>query len=381
MNRGSVARWRHVVGGALIAGALAGATGVHGQQAPAVTTAAEAGVRTRDLAEARLERQRAANQRALFASEEPLPFTLVADFKAVNRDRNPDSTKTFPATLVVAGRNGGEDRIPVNIRTRGHSRRLSVTCTFAPIRLEFPGKTQGTVFEGHKSLKLGTHCRDVDSYEQYVYREYLAYKLFNRITARSFRARLAAATYVDASTSRPVASRAGLFIEDDDDVARRLGGETTELHGMTFANVDGESMATLGLFEYMIGNTDVSLFKLHNIVAVRAGTGVVYPVPYDFDYSGLVNARYAVPEKALNLSTVRERLYRGPCMTQETIAPLLSRLHSLRGELMGLFDTVAPLDDRYRKDARAYLDEFFHIIEKPGDVKRAFIEGCKRSTM
>src|SRR4051794_31722307 len=101
MERGSVAQWRRVVGGALIAGGLAGGPVVRGdQQAPAVTSAAEAGARTRDLAEARLERERAANQRALFASEEPLPFTLIADFKAVNRDRNPDSTKTFPATLV-----------------------------------------------------------------------------------------------------------------------------------------------------------------------------------------------------------------------------------------------------------------------------------------
>src|SRR5204862_7244728 len=176
------------------------------------------GVRTaNDTAERRLDRQRAATQRALFASEEPIPITLIADFKAVNRDRSPESTKVFPATLVVAGRNGGEDRINVNIRTRGHSRRLSTTCTFAPLRIEFPEKTAGTVFEGHKSLKLGTHCRDVDSYEQYVYREYLAYKIFNRITARSFRARLASATYVDVSNNKPFSSRSGLFIEDDDD--------------------------------------------------------------------------------------------------------------------------------------------------------------------
>jgi hypothetical protein len=155
-----------MLGAAVVAGLLAASVAIgHAQQAqppvvPASDVKDEAGVRTADDTVAkRLERQRAAMQRALFSSEEPLPVTLIADFKAVNRDRNPESTKVFPATLVVAGRNGGEDRIKVNIRTRGHSRRMSTTCTFAPIRIEFPEKTTGTVFEGHKSLKLGTHCR------------------------------------------------------------------------------------------------------------------------------------------------------------------------------------------------------------------------------
>lgn len=395
MTGASMMRSGRMVGAAVAAGLLAASVTIgHAQQAqpatptqPAVTPASDAkdGDRVRtaeETAEKRLERQRAAMERALFASEEPLPITLIADFKAVNRDRNPESTKVFPATLVVAGRNGGEDRISVNIRTRGHSRRMATTCTFAPIRIEFPEKkAAGTVFEGHKSLKLGTHCRDADSYEQYVYREYLVYKIFNRVTARSFRARLAAATYVDAATNKPFSSRAGLFIEDDDDVARRLGGETTELQGMTFSHVDMETMTLVGLFEYMIGNTDVSLLKLHNLILVRSATGVVYPVPYDFDYSGVVNARYAVPAKQLELATVRERLYRGPCLTQQDLTPFLTRLGGMRENIMSLYDTVPALDNGYRKDARNYLDDFFKIIGKPGDAKRAFIDGCNRKGM
>jgi hypothetical protein len=142
-------------------------------------------------------------------------------------------------------------------------------------------------------------------------REYLVYKIFNRVTARSFRPPCVGHLHRcrDQQAGRVAL---GLFIEDDDDVARRIGGETTELQGMTFAHVDMETMTLVGLFEYVIGNTDVSLLKLHNLILVRSSTGVTYPVPHDFDYSGVVNARYAVPAQALNLSTVRERLYRGP---------------------------------------------------------------------
>ncbi|MBS1818196.1 MAG: hypothetical protein JSU08_09725 [Acidobacteria bacterium] len=368
---------------AVLAAWVAVSVVAHGQQAespaagkkePAVKTAA-------DTLDRRLQRQREALQRALFASDDPLPVTLIADFKAINRDRDPESTKVFPGTLVVAKANGGEDRIQVNLRTRGHSRRLSATCTFAPLRVEFPNRGLGTVFEGHKSLKLGTHCRDAELYEQYVYREYLAYRIFNQITQRSFRARLATASYMEPGSTTPFAKRAGLFLEDDDDVARRLGGETSSLQGLTFGHVDSEALALVTLFEFMIGNTDMSLAKLHNMILVRGANGTAYPVPYDFDYSGLVNARYAVPAQALNLPTVRERLYRGPCMRADQLAPYFSRLQAIRDRIFLLYDSLPQLDAGYRKDARGYLGQFFSLIEKPAEVKRAFIDGCSRSTM
>lgn len=373
-----------LVAATAVAVVLTGLSAVHAQQGASPVAPASTGRgddARRRTPEQRLQRTRSAMQRALFSSDEQIPVTLIADFKAVNRDRDVESTKVFPATIVVPALNGGEDRIAVNIRTRGHSRRATGTCTFAPLRIEFTGKIDGTVFEGHKSLKLGTHCRDVDSYEQYVYREFAAYKLFNSITPRSFRARLSTATYVDVSNNKPITTRAGLFLEDDDDVAKRLDGETSELQNLTFRHVDGESMVLLSLFEYMIGNTDMSLAKLHNIILVRASNGTIYTVPYDFDYSGLVNARYAVPAKLLNLATVRERLYRGPCLTEENLAPFLTRMRGMRDSVMAFYDQVPSIDAGYRKDARGYLDQFFKIIEKPGDAKRAFIDGCKRATM
>jgi len=125
----------------------------------------------------------------------------------------------------------------------------------------------------------------------------------------------------------------------------------------------------------------MSLFKLHNIIVVRAENGVMYPVPYDFDYSGVVEARYAIPSAGLNLPTVRERLYRGPCVTQDDLTPLLGRLRGMRDDLLGLYDKVPSLDEGYRKGAKNYLDGFFKILEKPGDTKKAFIEGCHRKTM
>src|SRR5262245_42463837 len=75
------------------------------------------------------ERKEQAENRPLFATDTPLEFTLTADFKAVNKDRNPNSTKVFPATMIVAKADGTQATFTLNVRTRGHVRRLQQTCT------------------------------------------------------------------------------------------------------------------------------------------------------------------------------------------------------------------------------------------------------------
>ena len=83
-----------------------------------------------------------------------------------------------------------------------------------------------------------------------------------------------------------------MFIEDDDDVARRMGGRITDQQRTARSAASTPRPITLmSLFEYMIGNTDMSMFRQHNIRLVQTPASVRYPVPYDFDYSGLVNTR------------------------------------------------------------------------------------------
>ena len=112
----------------------------------------------------------AAEQRPLFASQEPLGFSLVADFGQVQHDRDPASDKNYPASIVLSQGTPEEKSIAVRIRTRGHSRLKPDFCTFAPLRIIFPANPTGTVFEGQKSLKLGVHCREAGDYPEYTLR-------------------------------------------------------------------------------------------------------------------------------------------------------------------------------------------------------------------
>ena len=69
------------------------------------------------------ERRKSAENRRLFEGTDPLPITITADFRAVQRDRDPKSLKTFPATVTIPTDDGGTANVPIQIRTRGHSRR------------------------------------------------------------------------------------------------------------------------------------------------------------------------------------------------------------------------------------------------------------------
>ena len=325
------------------------------------------------------ERKREAEARPLFASEEPLAFTLAGDFKAIDKDRDPESTVTFPGTITFAAADGSIATKPVRIRGRGHTRRDIKLCDFMPLRIEFTkAEMAGTVFGGHNAIKLGTHCRSVAVFEQYVLREYTAYKIFNLITPNSFRARLANATYVDAPTGKTIGRRFAMFLEDEDDVARRMEGRINEQRKFGFSRLDTDSLTLVTLFEYMIGNTDVAFTAQHNVRVVETPAGARYPVPYDFDYSGLVNASYAVVDKTRirGIDTVRDRRYLGPCRNAEALEPLLARIRAARADIEKLYQ-LAGLTEASRRDAKSYLDGFYRTLDRPADVKRALIDICE----
>jgi hypothetical protein len=313
-----------------------------------------------------------AQNRRLFQETAPLEFTLTADFTLINKERTPNNGKQFPGVLTVDGA-----AIPVTLGSRGHLRLNSKTCDFVPIKLELPqDRVAGTVFDGQTTLKLGTHCRNESDFDQYVIREYLAYTLANLVTPRSFRARLARATYVDAKTLRTLATRNALFLEHENDVARRLEGREVRVPHMVFNDFDKAALTTTMMLEYMLGNTDYSIWALHNVVIVTDKKRRFYPVPYDFDLSGMVNPVYAAPDDRLHLKSVTERLYRGPCRTVDEFAAAAEPFREHKADMLGAIDAVGGLTTVMKNEMKDYLEGFFRRIASPQAIKRTFVDGC-----
>ena len=323
-----------------------------------------------------------ADSRPLFKDTEPLAFTLTGDFNAVNKERTPNNKKVFPAVISVQDAKGPQE-VPVKIGSRGHFRLMVRNCDFVPIHLEFPreGEVAGSVFNGQTSLKLGTHCRGDRDYDNFTLKEYLTYRLFNMVTPLSFRARLARANYVDAKSKKTVSNRYAIFIEHENDVARRFGDRIVDLQRIQFSDLDAPTLNRMMLFEYMIGNTDFSIWTLHNVRIVQDRNRRLFPVPYDFDLAGLVHAPYAAPDPRLGIRAVTDRLYRGPCRTTEEFDEAAEAFRAKRADMFTLLESMRDLNPDARSEAKAYLESFFRTIEKPDSIKRQFVNGCKPKPM
>jgi hypothetical protein len=320
-----------------------------------------------------------AENRALFASSTPLEFKLTGNFKAIQADRTPNSTKTFPATIEFAGQDGSPIKIDLPVRTRGQVRRSYDVCEFAPIQLGFSkDQVKGTVFDGQQAVKLGVHCRNVKEFETYPQREYAAYRIFNLLTPRSFRARLTKVTYFDIGTNKSLGTHNGMLLENDNDVAKRLEGRLiTQREALSFLDKDYFTLTTL--FEYLIGNLDFSIITEHNVKLVQMPTRTVYAIPYDFDYSGLVDATYALPPPGMGITTVRDRIYRGPCRTMPELETFFAKFRAIKADLPGIYDAIPDLDPNVKKKALAYLDQFYRTLDRPNEIKAVFIDHCLKS--
>jgi hypothetical protein len=300
----------------------------------------------------------------LFASDAPIHLTIRGPISSLVSNRTEGAR---PATMVADG-----VTYPITLSTRGITRKTKDICDFPPLRVELTGAAPaGSLFEHQHRLKLVTHCKRSDDFQQKVLLEYSAYRLFNLMTPMSFRARLANIDYVDAN-GRPYISRVGFFLEDFDDVARRNGMTAAHVGSVIpMQQLEPEAAARFAVFEYLISNDDWSMRagpagtecchngRLRNAVPGQPLT----VVPYDFDYSGLVDAPYAVPPEGIPIDTVRRRTYRGYCAHLAQARAFAAELASRRPEFLGLFSTVPGLSPREQSKAAAYLQGFFADVD------------------
>jgi len=322
-----------------------------------------------------------AKPQPLFDSEKPLSLRLVGPISDLQL-QDGDDESWIPGKLYLLGESGvAEKEFEVGLNVRGNFRRMSDACNFPPFWLNLKkADVKGTVFANQDKLKVVVHCQKRKaSYEKYVFKEYLVYKTYNLITDASFRVRLAKIEYVETSgwlKPKPTTHPAFL-IEHHSSVAERLGGKEFEGQAALPTLFADEALIRAELFEFLIGNTDFSLFAgvdecCHNakVIQIKAGPGAFVPVPYDFDLSGIVNAPYAVTNPSLELDSVTERLFRGTACPPAVLDATIRHFLSKRDAILKLWGTTELLEEKERREAVAYLEEFFAIISNPAAVQK-----------
>jgi hypothetical protein len=217
--------------------------------------------------------------------------------------------------------------------------------------------------------------------EDNVMKEYLIYKLYNVLTDSSFRVRLLKINYINTyKKSKPIVTY-GFFIEPMSVLSERIKCVPVEALNLTQKNIQPRYMDRVAIFNYMVGNTDWSVPNQHNIkvftVPGSATPQLGMVIPYDFDYSGLVNAHYAVPAEGLKISSVRERIFLGVCRDQEYYKGAIREFADKKDEFYRVVREMPHLNERTKKDVIKYLDEFYSGFDKQNSIVSDFLRECK----
>lgn len=308
----------------------------------------------------------------LFQEKEPLRLKIKYSSKKLRSDTN-DSTY-MSSMLYLEKPSSAWDSMPVKIRARGDFRRKY--CYYVPLKLKLSGAySRGTVFEGHKKLKWVLPCHMGMESGDYIIKEYLAYRIFETISAYHFKVRLIALEFDEIKGRRIKQHQLKTFlIEDIDKAAERYMGHELK-RDINPMNHDAYEAIKQAMFQFMIGNTDFSVERRHNAKLLFAD-GKIIALPYDFDMSGLVDTDYSTVSNIQNIPTkitdVKERAYKGYPRDAALMTQLRQEYLKNKIEILNIIAET----EEYFKDpvqfrvAEEYIRSFFQILENDKKYQR-----------
>lgn len=298
----------------------------------------------------------------LWNYQEVMELKMTFDLDRVFNDRR--GGEQHPAEISFEDANGSLQNWAAKVGVRGNFRRQKCDET-PPLKINFKkGDLRDAGLAEFDDFKLVTHC--IDDYQnarELLLREYLIYRMFNQLTDYSFRVQLVKITYEDVNTGKRK-KQMGFLIEDAAQLRARIDADKVdEVRIINQDKFETDYRQLVAMFQYMIGNADWGITHSKNIKYVEKGQKI-FPVPYDFDFAGLVGAPYMTPASHHGLTSRFDRVYLG--FERET-TDLENTIKLLEESKKTLYNTVADLKLlkwSSRKIMLNYLDTFFENTEE-----------------
>jgi hypothetical protein len=311
-----------------------------------------------------------------FLDERPLDMTIATDFRKMQSERKKGVYQNGTVTMQFPGMQPITEEF--RLYARGEFRRQN--CRMPGLMVNFKNPSS-PILSPLKKMKLTCGCGPTANDEKMLLTEYLIYRMYNLVTDMSFKVRMAKVNYKDVKNKMKEYSQYAFLLEDIDDMAAR--NNCVEVEGRTFLTeqTNRRQMTIVSLFQYMIGNTDWSVPNYHNVKLMRSkddSLSLPIVVPYDFDFTGLVNAYYAVPHPDLGIEKITDRLYRGFPRTMEELQEALEIFRKKKSEIYTLVSNFELIKKSERDLMIKYLDDFYRTIENKRQVEKIFIEGARR---
>lgn len=312
----------------------------------------------------------------MFTKDDILDLSLRFDMTHYTRKKPKDEYLNAILTYHI----NKTDSINKEIRLKSRGEMRNGYCDLPPIRLNFK-KTEfpnAPDLDKIEKLKMVTHCKYGN--ESYLFKEYLIYKLYSVLTDTSFRVRLVRIEYINTYKKSKTINTYAFFIEPVEMLAERIKAvEVTSLN-LSQKNIIPRMMDRMAIFNYMIGNTDWSVPNQHNCKILsslnftNSALGMI--IPYDFDYSGLVDADYAIPYEPLGLESVRERRYVGICRTEEEFTNAVKEFSAKKEAFYKVINDFQLLDEKEKSKMIHYLDSFYDDFDKYNTLINNFLDEC-----
>jgi len=312
----------------------------------------------------------------LFDEEKSLPIKLKYSNKELKKETN-DSTY-IASELSYQNDDATWTSLDLDLRARGNFRRAN--CYFVPVKISIKKKSyKDTKFDGHKKLKLVVPCLLERDRNDNVVKEYMAYKLYEIISPYHFKTR-----FVDLELTEPRGKKEkthllkGFLVEDDKKIAKKFNGKIIERSIHPLAQEELNSIRC-EFFQYMIGNTDFSNLEQHNSKLIFIDKKI-YPVPYDFDMSGLVNASYSIVSETIssksNVTRVTQRIYRGFKRNIVTIEQVRQEYIQNKDKMLKVINGLKPQFESEKEfdNAKEYIKSFFNVLINEKEFKSEILD-------
>jgi hypothetical protein len=313
----------------------------------------------------------------LFSAEEPLHITLRFDVKTFKKTKSQDVYLDAEMTQVL----GDNSLVSKSIQVKAGGTMRRTFCHMPPIWLNM-GQA-GIEADSHQEnlrMNMVLPCKDADPYEPYVLKEYMAYKIYNLITPLSYRVRLVKLTIIDTGKGDEVTEEWAFIQEPDGLLTHRLDAKLIQSENLSMNVMNPEQMSSLSMFQYMIGNADYSVTGRYNLAILSLnspGPSGFLPIPYDFDYSGLVNTLYAVPSESLGTTSVQERYYLGLCHEKEVHEKAIMELEESGEKIMKFVKDFKYLDNPEKLEMIEYLNSYFKESRESGFIDSKINSTCR----
>jgi hypothetical protein len=317
------------------------------------------------------------SRKQFFLDTSLVVVTLQTDLKKIQAQRKNPSFQPGTITWHHAD-SSGDVTGNIKVRLRGNYRREN--CGLASLMVEFRDSTNQSKLNNLKNLKMVAPCGKGYEYEQLVLKEFLVYKIYNQLTDKSLRARLMQVTFKDVNGKMKPYTQYAFVIEPIDDLAKRNDCFEEDKRKIMTEETNRSHTTLVNIFQYMIGNTDWGIPVYHNIkmvIPIDSPNAAPYVIPYDFDYSGLVNAPYAIPHESTGLASVTERKYMGFPRTWNEIQTAVTLFKSQKEGIFKIVNSNDLLGNNNKNEMIRYLEEFYFFLNNENQLKGEFINRAR----